>query len=102
MAWNGDWGPAIGPWMILASNVLGTWGWYVYGRVRDGEWNWKVPRGSKIDLVSGRTPKHDLPEEGEFVDESGETDLGRYLRFRSWYRLSVECIGLYCSIVMTF
>ena len=52
----GGWGQTLGPWMILASMLLGTLGWYVSGRLRHGEWNWKVPRAARIDLVSGRAP----------------------------------------------
>jgi len=61
----GSWGQTLGPWMVLASMLLGTLGWYVSGRLRHGEWNWKIPRGARIDLVSGRAPMCEFPAEEE-------------------------------------
>lgn len=52
----GDWGPTIIPWMVLATICLMALGWYGYGRVRHGEWNWKVVRIQIMDLVNGRAP----------------------------------------------
>jgi hypothetical protein len=50
------WGTTVIPWMVLAAMCLMTLGWYVYGRVTQGNWNLGIPRILRIDVVNGRAP----------------------------------------------
>lgn len=63
--------------MVLATTALLTLGWYGYGRVVHGEWNWEIPSILKIDLVSGRSPIIEIREErkGSWVQRAGKRIL---------------------------
>jgi amino acid permease len=74
---NENWGESIASWVVLASIALGTLGWYVYERVFGGKWDWRVPRGAKIDLVSGRAPILEVREQvkGGLLKRAGKRIL---------------------------
>jgi len=73
---NGNRSESIASCVVLASIAIGTLGWYVYGRVFGGKWDWMVPKGSKIDLVNGRAPILKVKEEdGGLLKRGGKRIL---------------------------